>query len=360
MGRQMEMPFQTINASFFYREISSQGQAWEKLIPLVMQRADAIREAFDGVDEVIFTGCGSGLNASYCGASMLQTLTGISARAIPAADCYLFPRSVLASGRQALAVLLSRSGKTTEVVRALDYLRSRRIRTIGITCTEDSPLATRSDLALLMTPVTERAVATTRSLTGMILTTQFLAALVSGDEAYLNELHHLPEVCQALVETCHNLGRLIGQRTDLTRYAFVGNGPFYGLARESQLKVKETVLLPADAYPLLDFRHGPQSNVDTDILVTAFLSDSAREEEVQFLRDMKSLGAVIWALCDRANDALRTETDHVLELNSGLSELARGPLYMPAVQYMAYYRSLSRGLNPDEPRYLSYWVDTSR
>jgi glucosamine--fructose-6-phosphate aminotransferase (isomerizing) len=50
----------------------------------------------------------------------------------------------------------------------------------------------------------------------------------------------------------------------------------------------------------------------------------------------------------------------VLELNSGLGELVRGPLYMPAVQYMAYYRSLSRGLNPDEPRHLSYWVDTSR
>jgi len=342
-----------------YGEISSQAQAWEELIPLVMQQADAIREAFHDVDEVVFTGCGSGLNASHYGASMLQTLTGISARAIPAADCYLFPQSVLASGRQTLAVLLSRSGKTTEVVRALDYLRSRRIRAIGITCTEDSPLATRSDLALLMKPVTERAVATTRSLTGMVLSTQLLAALVSRDEAYLNELHRLPELCQALMETCHTLGKLIGQRTDLSRYAFVGNGPFYGLARESQLKVKETVLLPADAYPLLDFRHGPQSNVDSDMLVTAFLSDSARQEEVQFLRDMKALGAVTWALCDRANDALQAEADYVLELNSGLSELARGPLYMPAVQYMAYYRSLSRGLNPDKPRHLSYWVDTS-
>jgi len=43
-----------------------------------------------------------------------------------------------------------------------------------------------------------------------------------------------------------------------------------------------------------------------------------------------------------------------------LSELARGPLYMPAIQYLAYYRSLALGLNPDQPRNLSYWVNTSR
>jgi glucosamine--fructose-6-phosphate aminotransferase (isomerizing) len=348
-------------AGLFIRdEIASQGQAWEELIPLVMERADEIRESFEGIDEVIFTGCGSALNASLCGASILQMQTGISARAVPAAECYLFPQSVFVSGRKTLAVLISRSGRTTEVVRALDDLRSRGIRSVSITCTEDSPLARESDLALVLSPVTERAVATTRSLTGMILVTQLLAAIVSGREAYLNDLRRLPALCQSQMESHHNLGKVIGERADLTKYAFVGNGPFFGLARESQLKVKEMVLLPVDAYPMLDFRHGPQSNVDKQMLVVGFISDSAYEEEVQFLRDMKALGGVICALCDRDNGTLQAHADYVLELNSGLGELVRGPLYMPAVQYMAYYRSLSRGLNPDEPRHLSYWVDMSR
>ena len=59
------------------------------------------------------------------------------------------------------------------------------------------------------------------------------------------------------------------------------------------------------------------------------------------------------------NRQLREAANYVLELASGLSEWARAPLCLPAVQYMAYYRALSRGLNPDEPRNLSYWVDTS-
>ena len=352
------MPERTPGA-FVSEEIASQGRAWAEVIPLVTERAKALQELFRGIEEVVFTGCGSGLNASLCGASVLQMQTGISARAVPAAEVYLFPSSVLPRGRETLAVLISRSGKTTEVVRALGCLHGQGIHTLGITCTEGSPLAMESDLALVLTPLVEQAVATTRSLTGMILTTQLVAAIVSRSEAYLDELRRLPEHCQSQMGDFQELGQAIGQRTDLTKYAFVGNGPFFGLAQECQLKVKEMVLLPADAYPLLDFRHGPQSNVDREMLVVAFISDTAPQEETQFLREMKARGGVTWALCDRADDELRACADYLVESRSGLGEFARGVLYMPAVQYMAYYRSLSRGLNPDEPRNLSYWVDTS-
>jgi glucosamine--fructose-6-phosphate aminotransferase (isomerizing) len=153
-------------------------------------------------------------------------------------------------------------------------------------------------------------------------------------------------------------GKRIGQRQELERYAFVGNGPFYGVARECQLKVKEMTLLPVDAYPLFDFRHGPQSNVDERMLVTAFMSDTAMDEEIQFIMDMKAFGGNTWAICERAKEAL--QADSILELNSGVSQLARAPLYLPAVQLMAYYLSLSRGLNPDKPERLSYWVDITR
>jgi glucosamine--fructose-6-phosphate aminotransferase (isomerizing) len=345
---------------FTCEEIASQADAWAQLIPLVTRNAEKIRQLFEDIDEVIFTGCGSGLNAGMSGAPILQTQTGLSCRAIPAAEIYLFPKSVFVPDRRTLSILLSRSGETTEVVHALDHLRDRGIRVLGITCSGESPLASRSDLALVLSPVTERAVATTRSVTGMILTTQLVAAIVSEDDAYLSELRRLPTVCESQMAAFHDLGKLIGQQTKFTRYAFVGSGPFFGQAHESQLKIKEMVLLPVDAYPVLDFRHGPQSNVDPHMLVIIFMSDSAHKEESKFIGDMKSLGGVTWVICDRADEQIKENADFLLEINSGLSELARGVLYMPAVQYMATYRSLSRRLNPDQPRNLSYWVDTSQ
>ena len=74
---------------------------------------------------------------------------------------------------------------------------------------------------------------------------------------------------------------------------------------------------------------------------------------------MRSLGGVTWAICEQDDNEFRASASHVLELKSNLDQLARLPLYLPAVQYMAYYRALSLDLNPDEPHNLSYWVEIS-
>lgn len=345
--------------NFSYQEIGSQPEAWSRIIPLVLGQAGAIRELFMGVEEVIFAGCGSGLNVSMSGASVMQAKAQISARAVPAVEVYKFSGSVL-NKRKTLAILSSRSGKTTEVTNAMHHLHDQGIPTLGITCTEGSPLAAESTLSLVLSPVTEQAVITTRSLTGMILVTQLITAVAAEDELYLDELRQLPEICSLHMQTFHDLGQVIGQRTDLSRYSFLANGPLYGVAHESQLKIKEMVLLPCDCYPALDFRHGPQSNVNEQMLVTVLFSDSAGGEEARLLKDMKALGGVTWAVCDRADQAVAKETDYLLEVGSGLGEYTRGILYMPAIYYMAYYRTLASGLNPDEPHNLAYWIDTSQ
>lgn len=340
-------------------EISSQGQSWSQTIPLVMEQRQAILEMFDGVESVIFTGCGSALNASLTAAPLFQMLTGISAIALPAAETYLFPDAHVPPDKRNLVVLLSRSGKTTEVIRSLDYFQRQSIPTLGVTCTSDSPLALTSDLGLALTPLSEQAVATTRSLTGMILAVQMLSGLVAKNEPYLEQLLRLPEVFAVRKEEFQSLGKLIGESETHKRYAFVGNGPLFGCARECQLKIKEMTLLPADSYPMFDFRHGPKSNVNPQMLITALISDTARQEEALFVQDMRSLGGVTWAISEREDAEFKAYASYVLDLDSNLDQLARLPLYLPAVQYMAYYRALSLDLNPDEPRNLSYWVEIS-
>lgn len=173
----------------------------------------------------------------------------------------------------------------------------------------------------------------------------------------ITDIQRLPEIFDMISTEFQRQGELIGKRSDLLRFAFVGNGPYYGLARESQLKIKEMTLQPTDSYPMFDFRHGPQSTVDAHMLLTVMLSDSARSQEIQFIQDMKSLGGIIWVVCDRSDSVMEKSADYILELKSGLDEWARLPLYMPAIQYMAYYRALSLGLNPDAPHNLSYWID---
>lgn len=342
-----------------FNEIVTQGQAWRELIPIVLDRSDAFGSMFANIDEVLFVGCGSALNVSYNGSVLFQTLTSFGARAVPAAELVHFPKSVLKTNAKMLAVLTSRSGKTSEIVQALDFLKQHSIPTIGITCHEHSILADGCDLSLALTPVLEQAVPTTRSVTGMMIVFQLMAAIISGNNNLISDIQRLPEICENLMTEFQQQGEIIGNRSNLTRFAFVGNGPYFGLARESQLKIKEMTLQPSDGYPMFDFRHGPQSTVDEHMLLTVMLSDSARAQEIQFIRDMKALGGVIWVICDRSDEAIETNADYVSELKTGLSEWARPPLYMPAIQFMAYYRALLLGLDPDAPHNLSYWIDLS-
>jgi fructoselysine-6-P-deglycase FrlB-like protein len=80
--------------------------------------------------------------------------------------------------------------------------------------------------------------------------------------------------------------------------------------------MKEMTLLPADAYPMLDFRHGPQSNVDPQMLVSVFLSDTALQHEIRFIEDMHALGGVVWAIGEKLDKTRLTGAQHVLELRA--------------------------------------------
>ena len=357
-GEEPQMPT-TNKGQHTLSEILNQANAWTEVIKIVKAKSTSLLDLIDGIDEAVFTGCGSALNVSCTLAPTFQHFTGIRARAVPAADVTFFPRTVFVPGSRCLVVLLSRSGETTETVMACEQARSRQMKTLSITCYPESALARATTESLVLEPANEKSVTTTQSLTSMVLTGQVLTAIVSGKDEYLAQLEHLPGLGQQVIERYHSLGRQIAEIEQITKFAFVGSGPYYGLARECQLKVKEMVLLPSDAYPLMDYRHGPKSNVDGNMLVTVLMSDSAKSVELEFLQEMRGLGGSIFVICDKADREIERLADFVAVVESGLPEFVRDILYMPPVHYLAYYKSLLCGQDPDNPVNLTYWVETS-
>jgi len=351
---------QTRECKHTLSEIINQPLAWAATIDIVEAKSDELLELMDGVDEIVFTGCGSALNVSVTAAATFQQLTGIRARAVPAADLEFFPDTVFASDGAYLVVPISRSGSTTETVMASDVATGRGIKTLAITCYPDSPLACRSTRTLTLEPANEQSVTTTQSLTSMILTTQLISGIIAERSDYLAELRLLPELGQQVIDRYGEMGREVAETASITKFAFVGSGPYLGLARESQLKIKEMTLLPSDSYPVLDYRHGPKSNVDEEMLVTLFMSDRGRRIEVEFLEEMKYLNGNVLVICDKAELDTANCADYSAEVNSGLCDMARGILYMPPIHFLAYYKSLALGQDPDNPRNLTYWVETLR
>jgi glucosamine--fructose-6-phosphate aminotransferase (isomerizing) len=169
----------------------------------------------------------------------------------------------------------------------------------------------------------------------------------------LERLHWLPDALHDLVDRLGGLSRRLGADLNTERIYFLGGGPLYGLANEVMLKMKEMSLSYSEAYHPLEFRHGPMSMVNERTLIVGLVSDTGLAEELNVLRDMEELGARTLALVEDGSACTDWQAAHVIELRSGLDEWERGPLYLPALQRLAYHRAVAKGLDPDRPHNLT-------
>src|SRR5438045_8469733 len=79
-------------------------------------------------------------------------------------------------------------------------------------------------------------------------------------------------------------------------YVCLGQGPFYGLACESALKLTEMSCSYGQSFHTLEFRHGPKSITAPETLVTFLLSESGYQSELEVLEAIKGLGATTVAI----------------------------------------------------------------
>jgi glucosamine--fructose-6-phosphate aminotransferase (isomerizing) len=335
-----------------YNEIVSQPQVWRAALQEALAQAGAVRATWPAAEPpaLLFTGCGSPFFLARSAAAMYQAVAGAPAQASPASDLMLFPEMVLAA-RPQLLVALSRSGETTEVLRAIGtFAEHSGGAVIGVTCYEGRPLARAVSLALIAREAHEQSVAQTRSFTSMLLMAQCLIFTLAGQapsEAFLG----LPDQAAALLDTHAGLARQLGGDASIERFFFLGGGPLYGLACEAMLKMKEMSLSYAEAYHFLEFRHGPMSMVDGRTLVVGMVSEAGLAHEAAVLRDMRALGARVLAITPAKLGAEHADAQVVLPF--GLTDVERGALYLPIPQLMTFYRALHNRLNPDMPTNLS-------
>jgi glucosamine--fructose-6-phosphate aminotransferase (isomerizing) len=346
------------NGAHTWQEITSQPEAWQgTLRTFAMSRPALARFLGDAdFDRILVIGCGSTYYLSQAAVATLTHCTGIPARAAPASELWLFPETSIAGKTLLLAV--SRSGTTTETLRALERFREVSDGpVVAITCYPESALAQQADFVLLAPDAQEQSVAQTRSFTSMFLLTQALAAALAHDEAMLERLQRLPGALEGLAGRLGDLPRRLGEDQSIERLFFLGGGPLYGLACEAMLKTKEMSLSQAEAYHPLEFRHGPMSMVNERTLIVGFLSDSGLAEQGRVLADMQGLGARVLTLAEDAAAFSGWKPDYAVELRSGLNEWERGPLCLPPIQYLAYHRALAKGLDSDRPTHLTAVVE---
>jgi glutamine---fructose-6-phosphate transaminase (isomerizing) len=330
---------------YTYDEITHQAQAWNEALDVVEANVQTLKRlAGRSYRQVLFTGCGSTYYLSLAAAALFQETTGQIARGVPGGELLLNPGTVQTNG-ETLLVAISRSGSTTETVRAVEHFRQRQVGpVIAVTNYGNQPLAGLADVALVISSGQERSMAQTRSFASMYVATTAITVLLASRPELLDTMRALPSLGEGLLQTYEPLARENGENLALDRFYFLGSGARYGLACEANLKMKEMTLTHSEPFHFLEFRHGPKAMITPSAMVIGMLSESNRAHEQKVLEEMQALGGKTLGI---------GESEAQVNFNSGLVKSVRNVLYLPVLQLMAYYRARAKGLNPDEPANLT-------
>lgn len=337
-------------------EILSEPTCWIECLGLLQKDAQVaalLREGSSRSDWM-FIGCGSSYYLALAAAASWTALTGLSARAVPASELLLFP-DLLLNGASALQpVLISRSGRTSEVLEAAEYLRAKGLPGLAITCTKDQPIEGLSSGAIRLPPADEKSTVMTRSFTSMLMGLQFLAARRANNSGFPEALERAARAAQAAFGSVASRIRSFVQTRDFADYVWLGQGPFYGIACEGALKVTEMSCSYAQAYHSLEFRHGPKSIVGPETLIGFLISKTGFEAECKVLEEIKKLGATTLVVANKADERTRALADLLIDfdLPDG-DDFAHLAAHVLPGQLLGLYTGLKKGLDPDSPRHLS-------
>jgi glutamine---fructose-6-phosphate transaminase (isomerizing) len=345
-----------VRQSETWKEMLSQGEVWQQVLREIGQSAavEKILATQSKRKEWLFVGCGSSFYLAQAAANSWTLLTGQRARALPASEVLLFPQLVQFDREGAQAVVISRSGKTSETLRAAKALSGEMsVPTIGLTCAQNSELEQACESTIVLQAADEKSMVMTRSFTSMLLSLQFLAARWAGNAQFVSDVQRMAEFIAPRISSIAEAIEAFVEKHSFEDYVFLGQGPFHAVASEASLKVMEMSCSYSEVFHALEFRHGPKAIVSRGTCLIFFVSEPGREAEKEVLAEMKELGGVTIAVCNRTDDSLRNASDLVIEIGFEGDENALLAPYTVAGQLLGFFTGIQKGLDADHPKNLT-------
>nr|WP_243846272.1 SIS domain-containing protein [Rhizomicrobium palustre] len=297
---------------------------------------------------VITLARGSSDNAATFAKYLIETRLGIlTSSAAPSISSVYSAKADL---KETVLIATSQSGKSPDIVTALQAAKEAGAFTIALVNVIDSPLAQSADIALPLCAGPEKSVAATKSYLATVAGIARLVAAWSEDHALATALDGLPDLLAKAwgLDWSAAVEKLLPAKN----LYVIGRGVGFGGAQEAALKFKETCAIHAEAFSSAEVRHGPMA-LAKDGFPALVLSqnDETRAGMLELMEALSQSGAEI--LLSGFADPRATV----------LPSLEAHPVLQPILFLQSFYRlaealSRAKGLNPDSPPLLNKVTET--
>ncbi|NYI04356.1 glutamine--fructose-6-phosphate transaminase (isomerizing) [Allostreptomyces psammosilenae] len=308
------------------------------------------------IRRVKILGCGSAYYAGEMGAQLIEELARVPAHAEPASE-FRYRNPVIEG--DTLYVAVSQSGETYDTLAAVQEIRRKGGRVIGIVNTVGSAIARECDGGVYLHAGPEVSVASTKAFTSTAVAFALLAL-------HFGRVHDLSpadgrRICAGLKALPGQIEEILAGREEIERLAaeyarhdgmmFVGRVRGWPVAREGAQKLKEISYIHAEAYPASELKHGPLALISPALPTLAVVpDDELLEKNLTTLGEIRARGGRVLMVGHRRPDARLAED--VIVVPRGEPELDPILLTVP-LQLFAYAAAVALGRDVDRPRNLA-------
>jgi len=337
---------------FMLKEIHEQPTAVGELLHLLNSspHVDRFVESLAAPDDrpVYLVGCGTSYYACLWGAYAFNQLAGRPA--VPVLGPQFIEQYGESMGPKDVAVFVSQSGETKDVLNAVKAMRQRGGRVLGVLNVLGSALMNQSDGYLPLVSGYEISVPATKTFVNQAVLFLYLAYRLAGGDT--EELDALPDLLARTLETVDGAARQLAAYLDSwDDMYYLGYGLTHPIALEGALKLKEITYAHCEGIFSSEFKHGPLSAVQDGYPVVFITAPGDEAMMINHVNEVTTRGGRAIAIATE-HPALRANVHDYLTVPEASRFLVPVLATVP-VQLIAYHLSVARGIDPDFPRNLS-------
>ncbi|MEU7163771.1 glutamine--fructose-6-phosphate transaminase (isomerizing) [Streptomyces morookaense] len=306
------------------------------------------------VRRVKILGCGTSYHAGQIGAQMIEELARIPSDAEPASE-FRYRNPVV--DPDTLYIAVSQSGETYDVLAAVQELKRKGARVLGLVNVVGSAIARETDGGIYVHAGPEVCVVSTKCFTNMVVSFALLALhlgrirdlSVADGKRIIEGLRKLPAQIAEILDNEEQIKKMAEEYADAKSMMFIGRVRGYPVAREASLKLKEVSYIHAEAYPASELKHGPLALIEPAMPTVAIVpDDELLEKNRAALEEIKARSGRILAVAHREQE----KADHTIVVPKNEDELDPILMGIP-LQLLAYYTAKAMGRDIDKPRNLA-------
>ena len=308
---------------------------------------------------IMIIGCGTSYHAGLVAEYLIEEYARIPVEVEYASE-FRYRKPIIDAGDVVIAI--SQSGETADTIAALKMAKENGALILGICNVVGSTIARYTDAGVYTHAGIEIGVASTKAFTAQVTVLSLLAFKLAREkekidaklyEFLIKEMLAVPDKVESILINHPHVEEVATKYKDAVNALYLGRGYLFPVALEGALKLKEISYIHAEGYAAGEMKHGPLALVDDNFPVIAVSAkDSYYEKVISNIQEVKARKGNVIAVVTQGDQVLRNLANDFFEIPECHPAVGALLAVVP-LQLFAYYISVMRGCNVDQPRNLA-------